>query len=396
MEVGPILDATVALGGVAIAALRVSFADPASAHVGLSHHTATALRLACRERDRDPRARRSGARTRRASGPIWPWPASTSATRSSRCHLRTCSGSSTGTAWTSPRWGDRRPTTRCCSRPRRRPGRSPSSDSSPIGDEPGRATRRERGDRPARAAAQPDRHAARHPSSADPRRARRSPRTVVPRREGRTPPCLRTRQGDAARARDPDQRRDGRRARRRSRRTASTPTTTTCPTSGSPTAERAALHVAVDRGAARGQRRAGRAAQARRHRGRGGAAGRTARGHARARRLLRRGREAAHARVLVPRRAAHARALRRRAPLRPLVRGRAAIAAATRPASFRVDRIEGAPVAGGPAIVRAAGRRRSRRVPARRPAHATATRLRSTRSVLVDATRAAWVVDDAG
>jgi hypothetical protein len=50
MEVGPILDATVALGGVPIAALRVSFADPRERHVGLSHHSATALRLACRER----------------------------------------------------------------------------------------------------------------------------------------------------------------------------------------------------------------------------------------------------------------------------------------------------------------------------------------------------------
>jgi hypothetical protein len=50
MEVGPILDAAVALGGVPIAALRVSFADPRERHLGLSHHTATALRLACRER----------------------------------------------------------------------------------------------------------------------------------------------------------------------------------------------------------------------------------------------------------------------------------------------------------------------------------------------------------
>jgi hypothetical protein len=50
MEVGPILDAAVALGGVAIAALRVSFADPRERHLGLSHHSATALRLACRER----------------------------------------------------------------------------------------------------------------------------------------------------------------------------------------------------------------------------------------------------------------------------------------------------------------------------------------------------------
>jgi hypothetical protein len=52
MEVGPILDAAVALGGVPIAALRASFADPRERHLGLSHHSATALRLACRERVR--------------------------------------------------------------------------------------------------------------------------------------------------------------------------------------------------------------------------------------------------------------------------------------------------------------------------------------------------------
>jgi len=50
MEVGEILDATVALGGVPIAAVRASFADPRPRHRGLSHHSATALRLACRER----------------------------------------------------------------------------------------------------------------------------------------------------------------------------------------------------------------------------------------------------------------------------------------------------------------------------------------------------------
>jgi ABC-type nitrate/sulfonate/bicarbonate transport system substrate-binding protein len=50
MEVGAILDAAVALDGQPIACLRVSFADPRSRHVGLSHHTRTALRLACRER----------------------------------------------------------------------------------------------------------------------------------------------------------------------------------------------------------------------------------------------------------------------------------------------------------------------------------------------------------
>jgi hypothetical protein len=50
MEVGPILDAAHALGGVAIACLRMSFADGRDRHVGLSHHSATALRLATRER----------------------------------------------------------------------------------------------------------------------------------------------------------------------------------------------------------------------------------------------------------------------------------------------------------------------------------------------------------
>ena len=50
MEVGPLLDAAHALGGVAIACLRVSFADERPRHYGLSHHTATALRIAARER----------------------------------------------------------------------------------------------------------------------------------------------------------------------------------------------------------------------------------------------------------------------------------------------------------------------------------------------------------
>ena len=50
MEVGPILDAAHALGGVPIACLRVSFADGRDRHQGLSHHSATALRLAARDR----------------------------------------------------------------------------------------------------------------------------------------------------------------------------------------------------------------------------------------------------------------------------------------------------------------------------------------------------------
>ena len=50
MEVGTILDAAAALGGVPIACLRISFADERPRHRGLSHHTATALRVATRER----------------------------------------------------------------------------------------------------------------------------------------------------------------------------------------------------------------------------------------------------------------------------------------------------------------------------------------------------------
>jgi hypothetical protein len=49
MEVGTILDAAHALNGVPIACLRISFADERPRHFGLSHHTATALRVATRE-----------------------------------------------------------------------------------------------------------------------------------------------------------------------------------------------------------------------------------------------------------------------------------------------------------------------------------------------------------
>ena len=50
IEVGPVLDAAVGLGGVPIACLRVSFADPRERHRGLSHHSATALTIATRGR----------------------------------------------------------------------------------------------------------------------------------------------------------------------------------------------------------------------------------------------------------------------------------------------------------------------------------------------------------
>jgi hypothetical protein len=49
MEQGQILDAATALKGMAIACLRISFADARSRHRGVSHHTLTALRVAARE-----------------------------------------------------------------------------------------------------------------------------------------------------------------------------------------------------------------------------------------------------------------------------------------------------------------------------------------------------------
>src|SRR3954453_19816855 len=50
IEVGPVLDAATGLQGDPIACLRVSFADERPRHRGVSHHTLTTLRLACRSR----------------------------------------------------------------------------------------------------------------------------------------------------------------------------------------------------------------------------------------------------------------------------------------------------------------------------------------------------------
>jgi Protein of unknown function (DUF3866) len=50
IEVGPALDAAAGLEGDPIACLRVSFADERPRHQGVSHHTLTTLRLACRSR----------------------------------------------------------------------------------------------------------------------------------------------------------------------------------------------------------------------------------------------------------------------------------------------------------------------------------------------------------
>lgn len=52
MEQGQVLDAAAALGARAIAALRISFADPRTRHAGVSHHSLTALMVAARERCR--------------------------------------------------------------------------------------------------------------------------------------------------------------------------------------------------------------------------------------------------------------------------------------------------------------------------------------------------------
>ena len=50
MEQGQLLDATTALGGRAIACLRMTFSEDRDRHRGLSHHSITALTIAARER----------------------------------------------------------------------------------------------------------------------------------------------------------------------------------------------------------------------------------------------------------------------------------------------------------------------------------------------------------
>ena len=141
----------------------------------------------------------------------------------------------------------------------------------------------------------------------------------------RAPAPVRARQGDPARARRPDHGRDRSTLRRRAGATASTPTTTTCPTSGSTDDELAALHVAVTavrlEGDDRPRRRCAKLGGARRARAPTAplaelevtprladlfdAVSRHAVGH-----------------VRLPGRDPPARAVRRRAPVRPLVRGR--------------------------------------------------------------------------
>jgi hypothetical protein len=50
MEQGPILDAAGSLGGKPVACLRISFVDPRRRHIGVSHHTLTALSIGTRGR----------------------------------------------------------------------------------------------------------------------------------------------------------------------------------------------------------------------------------------------------------------------------------------------------------------------------------------------------------
>lgn len=65
IEVGPTLDAVTGLGGVPIACLRVSFADPRPRHQGISHHSVTALSVATRGRVLVPVPRIGGEEERR-------------------------------------------------------------------------------------------------------------------------------------------------------------------------------------------------------------------------------------------------------------------------------------------------------------------------------------------
>ncbi|WP_261301178.1 DUF3866 family protein [Paenibacillus andongensis] len=48
LEVGELVNAVYALGGIPVVIPRISFADPRSRHQGISHHTLTALQLAAR------------------------------------------------------------------------------------------------------------------------------------------------------------------------------------------------------------------------------------------------------------------------------------------------------------------------------------------------------------
>ncbi|KRF12125.1 DUF3866 family protein [Paenibacillus sp. Soil787] len=48
LEVGELVNAVYALGGIPVAIPRISFADPRNRHQGISHHTLTALQLAAR------------------------------------------------------------------------------------------------------------------------------------------------------------------------------------------------------------------------------------------------------------------------------------------------------------------------------------------------------------
>jgi hypothetical protein len=74
MEVGQVLDASTALGGTSVAALRLSYDDERPRHSGLSHHSVSALTIAARERARvavpklDPQRSRALAKQLSDSG----------------------------------------------------------------------------------------------------------------------------------------------------------------------------------------------------------------------------------------------------------------------------------------------------------------------------------------
>ncbi|MCZ7531089.1 MAG: DUF3866 family protein [Acidimicrobiia bacterium] len=160
LESGQALDAVTALGGVAIACLRASFADPRPRHVTVSHHTLTTLRLAARERALVPIPLVGGAKSSGSARPSRD-PASVTATTSSTSTCPMSSRSSTKPGSRSTRWDGPQRTIPCFSRrpplqgaslptgfPSATPVRTPASPD-PDGDHwnrPSRTAHQSRGD----------------------------------------------------------------------------------------------------------------------------------------------------------------------------------------------------------------------------------------------------------
>ena len=304
------------LGGVPIACLRVSFADPRPRHRGVSHHSATALTIATRGRVLDP-----GAARRRRRGAACCAPTSRRRASTDRHELVDVAPAGIVELLRAPRSARRvdgpargRRSRSCSKRPPPRAivaAQRRSRSLPPVTDAPvaGRT-------RP-----QPARAAARHPRAAHPRgvRARGRRLSAADRRE---PPRVRARQGDPARAWA---------CRSRSRRsataprsaTASAPTTTTCPISASTADETAALRVAVSAVSLGDGSGAGRADEARRRRRPARRRrSRRCRSRPRSRRCSRRSATARSCTFTYRGETAHARAVGPLVEARPLVRRR--------------------------------------------------------------------------